>query len=529
MQDDVQHYEVIIVGCGPVGAVSANILGQHGIKTLIIEREISEHGQPRAFSCDDEAMRIYQYLGLDEQLRSQMHSDRYVEYTGVGGRRFAEILLEEVDFGYGFRPLYFFHQSDLEATLRKGFQRYESVTFLPGRELVTLHQNDEGVTLNVRNAYTGETYSVTADYVLGCDGGRSTVRKLLGIGLAGIHYEEPWLAVSGSVKNHSAKLDHIRFVCNPERPIFVGPAPSNQFRMEFKLLPDETASAMEDSAKVRELISPYVDPDQFEIERAAVYTFHNAVANQWRQGRVFLLGDAAHMMPPFMGQGLVSGLRDAMNLGWKLTLALRGANPAVLDSYEQERRPHVRAMADISVKMGHIFLTRQLWLGRVRDSFFRFVQRIPAGRDFITHMKFKPKPYYPEGLFEQGKQHKAAGTYFPQPQVMSSDGRMQRLDDLIGNGFAVISRANSPQVRDGDFWTRLGTRFLQLDVDIADPSGTLQRWFEAHKAEVVVVRPDRFVFAAGTHADMQRFEAALSTYFANVDFAAVRSETRVLA
>jgi 3-(3-hydroxy-phenyl)propionate hydroxylase len=256
------HFDVIIVGCGPVGAVSANILGQYGIKTLIIEREINEHGQPRAFSCDDEAMRIYQSIGLDEQLRA-----------GVGGKKFAKIILEEVDLGHGFRPIYFFHQKALEATLRSGFRRYPSVTLIQGQEVINLRQTTDGVYLDVRDVNTDDVYAYTADYVLGADGGRSTIRKLLDITLHGIHYEEPWLAVSGTVTSESAKkVDHIRFVCNPERPTFVGPAPFHQYRMEFMLNDGETTEAMEDPAKVRELISPYVDPDQFQIERAAVYT-----------------------------------------------------------------------------------------------------------------------------------------------------------------------------------------------------------------------------------------------------------------
>lgn len=503
----MNHYQVVIIGCGPVGAVSANILGQHGISTLIIERDISEHGQQRAFSCDDEGMRVYQYIGLDEKLRAEMFADSHVDYSGLNGRIFAEIVLEEVDFGHGFRPIYFFHQPALEKTLREGFRRFSSVNFKAGYELLNLQQEKDNVCLEIRNA-DGQIESITADYVLGADGGRSSVRKLLGIELEGIHYEEPWLAVSGIVEAGAAKLNHIRFVCDPERPVFVGPAPFNQYRIEFKLKEGETVAEMEKPEKVRELLSPYLDPKRFEIQRAAVYTFHNAVAKQWRKGRVFLLGDAAHMMPPFMGQGLVSGLRDSINIGWKLAYVLRGGDAAILDSYEQERRPHVSEMADLSVKMGYVFLTKNKLAAALRDNLFRTIQMIPAVKQFFRHMKFKPKPIYPKGFMLADNPQ--AGKFFPQMDVCFN-GKLERLDDVLGKGFAVISRK---PIQANALWERLEAKVFVLDKDIQDESGKLKAWFDKAEADLVIIRPDRFIFAAGASADLPSFEAELGRYFA---------------
>lgn len=502
----MSDYQVVIIGCGPVGAVSANILGMQGISILIIERDIKEHGQPRAFSCDDEGMRVYQYIGLDEILRSEMYADKYIDYSGLGGKIFAEVVLEEVDFGHGFRPIYFFHQPALEARLREGFRRFPSVEFKAGYELLNLREEKSGVSLEVRNA-EGKTETITADYVLGADGGRSTVRKLLGIELEGIHYEEPWLAVSGIVEEGAAKLNHIRFVCNPERPSFVGPAPFNQFRLEFKLKEGETVAEMEAPEKVRELISPYLEPERFQIQRAGVYTFHNAVAKEWRKGRVFLLGDAAHMMPPFMGQGLVSGLRDSINIGWKLAHVLNGADASLLDSYEQERRPHVSAMADISVKMGYVFLTKYKWAAAIRDNLFRTIQRNKGVRQFIRHMKFKPKPIYPSGFMLEGNPQ--AGKFFPQMDICFG-GKMERLDDVLGKGFAVISRN---AIESSALWDKLGAKLLVLDRDILDESGKLKAWFDKAEAELVIIRPDRFIFAAGKMEDLPIFAAELKRYF----------------
>lgn len=502
------HYDVIIVGYGPVGAVTANLLGQQGIRTLVIERDLTPHTQPRAFSCDDEAMRIYQYIGLDEQLRAQMFSDKLVDYTGYDGRVFAEMHLDRVDFGFGFRPLYFFHQPLIEATLHQGVQRFDCVTVQRGLELTELTQTESQVSLVVTDTHTRQAQTLTASYVLGCDGARSIVRKQLNIALNGVSYEEPWLAVSGVVEPSTAKLDHIRFVCNPERPTFVGPAPANQYRLEFMLRPGETHADMENPEKVRDLISPYVDPDKFTIQRANVYTFHKTVAEQWQAGRVFLLGDAAHQMPPFMGQGLVSGLRDTMNLTWKLGQVICGGNPRILESYEQERRTHTEAMADISVKMGYVFLTRQRWAAQVRDNIFRLIQNVPAIRDFIQTMKFKPKPIYPQGLFYSGKQQKgqAQGTYFPQPA---------RLDSQLGKGFAVLALNADPitLTHNQALWQQLNTSFINVGKDVADPDGKLRAWFAQYNAEVVIVRPDRFVYAAGPRTSLPQFEQALADTF----------------
>lgn len=501
------HYDVIIVGYGPVGAVTANLLGQQGIRTLVIERDLTPHTQPRAFSCDDEAMRIYQYIGLDEQLRSQMFSDRLVDYTGHDDRVFAEIHLDRVDHGFGFRPLYFFHQPLLEATLHQGVERFDCVTVQRGLELTELTQFDSEVGLVVKDVNTGETQRLTARYILACDGARSIVRKQLNITLKGVSYEEPWLAVSGIAEPGSAKLDHVRFVCNPERPTFVGPAPANQYRLEFMLRAGETHADMENPAKVRELLSPYLDPDRFTIQRAAVYTFHKTVAEQWRADRVFLMGDAAHQMPPFMGQGLVSGLRDTMNLTWKLAQVICGANPKILDSYEQERLPHTEAMADISVKMGYIFLTRNRFAAMLRDNFLRLIQTIPPVREFFQTMKFKPKPIYPQGLFYSGAQQKgqAQGTYFPQPE---------RLDETLGKGFAVIALNADPStlVQNKALWQQLNATFINAK-DVTDPKGRLRNWFAQYGADVAIVRPDRFVYAAGPLASLEHFEQDLAETF----------------
>ena len=506
--------DVAVVGCGPVGAVAANLLGLQGLRVMVLERERTPHAQPRAFSCDDEALRVYQAAGLAEAVRRDMMRAGVVHYTGVNGRKFAEIAIGGLDFGNGFPPLNYFYQPVLEAELRRGLQRFPHVSLHLGREVAALSQDEDGVALEVAEVGGTERWRVRARYVLGADGARSTVRRLAGIGLAGNSYPDRWLAVSGQPDAPDAmRIRESTFVCDPGRPTFVAEGARNDFRMEMMVNAGETDAMMEDPATVRRLISRYVDPDRFRITRSVVYAFHNMVAERWREGRVLLLGDAAHQMPPMMGQGLVSGLRDAANLSWKLALVMRGAaDDRLLDTYEMERRPHVKAMADASVGMSKIFLARSRWMARLRDRFFATIQAVPRIRRAIRDMEFKPAAVYARGAFIHGGRRgktDAQGLMLPQYPVTTPAGSVLS-DEVLGDGFAlVVSGADAAAVRSG-VWDRLGARVVTLlpagsapraDA-MVDETGRIGAWFAARGVQAALVRPDRFVFAAGGVADV---------------------------
>lgn len=511
--------DVAIVGCGPVGAAAANFLGMYGLRCAVLERERGAHGQPRAFSCDDEALRIYQQIGLVDRLVADMIAAERVDYVGVDGRPFADIELGGVDFGSGYSPLHFFHQPTLEAALREGLGRFPGVSLHLGCELTGLRVRDEGALLEVSQG--GEQSTIAARFVLGCDGARSAVRRLVGVAMQGARYEEPWLAVAGRAPAAALRVPNTRFVCDPRRPGFVGLGPGDELRIELMVLPGEEPAELEAPARLRELIAPFVDPDRYAIERAAVYRFGKHVAERWQVGPVLLLGDAAHQMPPFMGQGLVSGLRDVVNVAWKLALVLRGAaDPAILASFEQERRQHTQAMIDVSVRMGYVFLSRRRWSATLRDGLLRGLQRIGRVRRFIRDLEFKPPPVHARGLYLGGGRRGGAaqGTYFPQAEVLVG-GTTRRSDELLGPGFAVVAREVDPgaALPDG-LQDRLGARLVRLraagaagPADLVDPSGRLTRWFERHGVDVAIVRPDRFVFAAGRAAEAPALAGALAS------------------
>lgn len=506
--------DVVVAGCGPVGAVAANLLGLQGVRVMVIERDRTPHAQPRAFSCDDEALRVYQAAGLAEQVRAHMARASIVHYTGVQGRKFAEIDIGGLDFGNGFPPLNFFYQPTLEAELRRGLDRFGHVELHLGREVTALAQDADGATLEVVEVGGEERWRVRAKFVLGCDGARSTVRRLAGVGLTGDSYPDRWLAVSGQPEDASAmRIRDATFVCDPDRPTFVAEGAENDFRVEMMVNPGETDAQLEDPAAVARLISRYVDPARFRITRSVVYAFHNMTAERWRDGRVLLLGDAAHQMPPMMGQGLVSGLRDAANLTWKLALVLRGmADGGLLDSYETERRPHVKAMANASVGMSKIFLARKRWTAALRDRFFVAIQTVPRIRRAIRDMEFKPAAVYPRGAFihggRKGKKD-AQGTMFPQYPVATPAGAVLS-DEVLGDGFALIVSGADAATARNEVWERLGARIVTLlpagsaprEGAMVDETGKIGAWFAARGVQCALVRPDRFVFAAGAMADV---------------------------
>ncbi|GAB2922451.1 bifunctional 3-(3-hydroxy-phenyl)propionate/3-hydroxycinnamic acid hydroxylase [Micromonospora polyrhachis] len=521
---------MVVVGCGPVGALTANLLGARGLRTLVVERCSAPHGQPRAFSCDDEALRIYQQAGLLDQVLSDMHQPSRADYVNRAGRTFASIALSEVDFGFGHAALNFFDQPLLEQTLRAGLGRFDHVDLALGTELVALQQDDDSVHLVLRDVATEQSRPIRARYVLGCDGARSTTRSAVRIPLVGASYAEPWLAVSGDIPPDAVRLGHTTFVCDWQRPAFVSPGARGSYRMEFMLRPGETEADMLRPETLTRLIEPYVDPARFTITRAVVYTFHHLVAREWRRGRVFLLGDAAHQMPPFLGQGLCSGLRDAANLSWKLAMVLSGAaDPAVLDTYEMERRPHTVAMARTSVRMGRVFLARSRTTAWLRDTALRAAQLVPRVRRFIRHFEFKPVPAYQRGLLAGGRRDGAVGTMFPQPRVgLPGSAEPQLLDKALGSGFAVLEYGAPADPPDDSRWRGLPVRLVAVHpadtpleslstsvesdrhVDVVDVDGTIGSWLRDHQTDLVILRPDRFVFALATADELDRVAGELA-------------------
>jgi 3-(3-hydroxy-phenyl)propionate hydroxylase len=500
--------DVVIVGAGPVGAMLANLLGQAGLSVAALEREIEPYPLPRAGATDDEVVRIFQAAGLADDLLPLMDMGQQTTFLSARGEPVATMRPEGTRNGHA--PLGLFYQPDMERILDDGLHRFPQVAVHRGMSVEALHDDGDGVTVWARRGGRGHQVSFRSRYVVGCDGAHSTVRRLCAIPFGGVTYAQPWLVVDAKLDRPLETVPDFRFVGDPRRPAVTLPLPGTHHRWEFMVLPGDDPEDMTTLASAYRLISPWIDPERAQIQRHVIYTFHARTAERWRSGRTLLAGDAAHLMPPFAGQGLASGLRDAHNLAWKLATVLSGtAQPALLDSYERERRQHVLQMTRLTRVSGALVQTRSRRIARVRDVVLKKLARLP----YFARGSFKPSLRYGVGAFARPGRGAASGRAFPQPMIMRA-GRPALLDDIIGPGWALIGRAVDPGARmresDAEHWRSLGANLIALcppgqaiaahtdTLVLEDLGGYGLAFLDTYDAEVVALRPDRIVFASST-------------------------------
>lgn len=427
--------EVLVVGFGPVGAAIANLLGRYGVRTLVVDRSHEIFNAPRAIALDNEALRILQLAGLEEgdldkiaipcvRMRSP--------YLGEFGR---VNTLGSID---GHPKLVTFYQPDLESALRGRLGQYPNVGTLPGASLSGFTEDARGVTA-ILEIDDGRVLGVTARYLIGADGASSLVRQLIGQQFEGETYAEDWLIVDA--RNVPRPIDHIEFICDHRRPTPHMCAPGARERWEFMLQKGETRQEMEGDGRIRQLLAPWGSPDEMAIERKAVYRFHARTVKAFSKGRVFLAGDAAHITPPFVGQGLVAGLRDAANLCWKLAWVVHDqASPRILESYDQERRPHARAMINLAKFMGKLVMPRSAAVALLTHGFMRLMRLIPPVRAHFDELGIKPKNVFRHGLFVPGRSASrlVRGGLLPQGWVRDAAGHIMLSDEALGGSLALI-------------------------------------------------------------------------------------------
>jgi 3-(3-hydroxy-phenyl)propionate hydroxylase len=517
--------DVLIVGGGPTGAALANAVGARGHNVLLIEQDPGIAELPRAVSIDDEAMRFMQALGLLEQTRGVVVPGTGTKYFGADG----QLLM----YGRGPARARYGHpiknpmdHSEFQQVLLDGLSRFSNVEVRHLTRLVSFTQDDDGVSAQLTSG--GAMFDVRAHYLVGADGGRSTVRTAIGQEpMSGSAFEERWLVLDTINDEHDERF--AMHYGDPQRPRVVIVGRGGRCRYEFLVHDDERPQENELVAFATDLVRPYRALDPKDIVRCTIYKFYALVAREFRLGRAFIAGDAAHMMPPFAGQGLNSGLRDAFNLGWKLDLVLRrSAGNRLLDTYTEERRPHARAMVHLSVRMGATMMTRSRVRARARDLTFTAGQRVPGIRRFLREMRFKPPATFKAGLFVGlgvKSSGSAVGSMLVQPRVVDADGRIVDLDDVLGTDFALITIGGSPaalEALDAPLWQRLGARRIHVAVDdrlaardthrcvaVADADGLLAEQLADTRGRVVVVRPDRFIAGSFTPSDEAIFAETL--------------------
>lgn len=532
--------DVIVVGAGPAGLMLANILGTYGRSVTVLEALDQLIDYPRGVGLDDESFRTIQAVGLVDAVRPHTNPQHIMRLVNGAGK--VVLVNNPQTDEFGWERKHGFIQPEADRALFEGLSRYDNVQVLFGHRVEDVEEDAESVTAVA--LVTGadgqvERRRFRARYLVGCEGGKSPTRKRLGVSFEGESPSTRWLVVD--VNNDPLGTPNVFLGADPKRPYVSIGLPHAVRRWEFMLHDDETEEQVTDPDFVNALLSEHVpDPSSLEFIRRRVFTHHARVASSFRKGRQLIAGDAAHLMPVWLGQGWNSGMRDATNLGWKLAAVLSGqAGDALLDTYTDERKDHAKAMVDLSLTFGKFIKITNPVAVAVRDVAATTLNIFPQVKSYFADMRFKPMPRYTRGVLADPTAQTSGratatltnrlipvrtantkvspvGVQFPQPRVNTRDTDNVLLDDAIGAWWSVIVWGNNPRdllpQSSLDKLNALGARLVAvvpetqrvwaeqyMDPDVlvlGDHTGRLKKWFDDRPTPMVFLRPDRFVAGA---------------------------------
>ncbi|MBI2695154.1 bifunctional 3-(3-hydroxy-phenyl)propionate/3-hydroxycinnamic acid hydroxylase [Mycobacterium nebraskense] len=485
-----QRVPVVIVGAGPTGVTAATLLAQYGVDCLVLDRWPGVYPQPRAVHLDDEIYRIIARLGLTDEFAAMSRPTLGLRLVDNAFRTLAEFNRDPERSVNGFPQANMFDQPELEALLRANLERHPNAQLRGNAEVTDIATGETDIRVTFTDRRDGRVHQVDAAYLLGCDGANSMVRAHIGSAMRDLNFEQRWLVVDVACDADLGQWDGVHQVCDPDRAgtyMRIGPA---RYRWEFQLLAGETANDFRTLHRLRPLIKPWtstVSIGELTLLRVTEYTFRAQIADRWRQGNVFILGDAAHLTPPFIGQGMGAGLRDAANLAWKIAGVHHGTMaPNVLETYERERKPHTRYMIRLALSVGWAMTGGGRLGNAARRALLPRLRLIPGLRDKVVDSR-TPALHRSALVRTSLRPHRLAGTLCPNPRLR--DG--QRLDDVLGTGFALITTTR-PSAAD-----EAALRRRNVTVLVAEAGSPLWAWLRRGRITAALVRPDRTVARAG--------------------------------
>lgn len=497
--------DVVVVGLGPVGITLCNLLAAAGVRVEGIDAADDVYALPRAIGMDHEVMRIFQNIGAADAIAAATGQYRASEYRSADGVLLRRFESPAEPYPLAWPPYMTFLQPELERALRANGKKFPKLTLRTGTELINL-ENPERPVLTLHDRASGARTRRTPRYVVGCDGATSFIRRKLGVAMEDLDFDEPWLVVDMILEDGHVPLPetNVQF-CDPARPHTYVHGPDRLRRWEFMILPGENPLEINQPERIWQLLSPWLQPDQARLWRSATYNFHALVSQQWRVGSVFLAGDACHMTPPFLAQGMVQGIKDAANLAWKLAYAIGGGSERLLGTYQAERRPFIREVIEVTKRLGKVIC--ELDPGKARARNAEMVAEMQAGQGVLVRQNLFPPIRH--GLVAggvDGPSTAGAGEPCPQPWVVGPFGRM-RLDDALPPGFQLLITGDmdpSPSLLDTS--REAGVAVHRVAQERSYPSllveedRVLTDWLTSKGARAVLVRPDHLVFGTAAEA-----------------------------